>query len=86
LIESELDIDRNSGDQHLSQGTTTQNSQMSQQIEVPQTSALGQLTIPTMGMIQINDCDTLTIARNYLNVLEKKMKESKAPIVNTEKI
>lgn len=48
---------------------------MSQQTEVPQTSSLGQLTIPSMGTIQINDIDTLTIARTYLDILEKKMKE-----------
>jgi len=54
-----------------------QENQMVQQMEVHQTSSLGQLTIPTMGTIQINDSDTLTIARTYLDVLEKKIKEPK---------
>lgn len=49
---------------------------MSQQIEVPQTSLLGRLTVPNMGTIDINDKNTLTIARMYLDVLEKKIKEN----------
>jgi len=52
-------------------------------MEVHQTP-LGQLIIPTMGTIQINDSDTLTIARTYLDVLEKKMKEPKIEIDKVE--
>ena len=74
LIESELDIGNYDEDQHLSQGTA-QNNQMSQQMAISQTSSLGQLTVPSMGTIEINDSDTLTIARTYLDVLEKKIKE-----------
>ncbi len=44
---------------------------------VPQTTSLGQLTVPNMGTIEINDEDTLTIARSYLDVLEKKVKQKK---------
>lgn len=76
LIESELDIGNYDEDQHLSQSTAQPN-QMSQQMGISQTSSLGKLTVPTMGTIEINDSDTLTIARTYLDVLEKKMKEPK---------
>jgi len=58
---------------------------MSQQMKIPQTSSLGQLTVPTVGTIQINDSDTLTIARTYLDVLEKKMKEKKSESTKEEK-
>lgn len=58
---------------------------MSQQM-APQTSSLGQLTVPTMGTIEINNVDTLTIARSYLAVLEKKIKEQKTEIPNTSNI
>ncbi len=75
----------NSQDQHLTQ-SSAQNNQMSQQMEVHQTSSLGQLTVPSMGTIQINDSDTLTIARTYLDVLEKKMKEPKKELEKVENI
>ena len=48
---------------------------MSQQMVELQTTSLGQLIVPSIGTIQINDGDTLTIARTYLDVLEKKIKE-----------
>lgn len=53
----------------------TQDRHMSQQMVISKTSSLGQLSVPTMGTIEINDIDTLSIARSYLNVLEKKIKE-----------
>lgn len=52
------------------------NNQMSQQMDVSETLSLGQLIIPSMGTIQINDNDTLAIARTYLDILEKKIKEN----------
>lgn len=55
---------------------------MSQQMQVYQTLSLGQLTVPTMGIIQINDDDTLDIARAYLDVLEKRIKESNTKLEN----
>lgn len=74
-----------SKDQHLTQGST-QNNQMSQQMEVSQTSSLGQLIVPSMGTIQINDGDTLTIARTYLDVLEKKIQEKIKQEIDNVKI
>ncbi|MCJ8306754.1 MAG: hypothetical protein HRU07_06875 [Nitrosopumilus sp.] len=53
---------------------------MSQQMEVPQTLSLGRLTVPNMGTIDINDRNTLTIARAYLEVLENKLKENNSEI------
>ena len=80
-----MHFDSNKESKHLFQNKP-QNNQMSQQIEMPQTSSMGQLTIPTMGTIQINDNDTLTITRTYLVVLEKKMKESKKEPEKVENI
>ena len=44
-------------------------------------SAFGQLIIPSIGTIEINDKDTLSIAYSCLKVLEKKIKQ-KAPDQN----
>ena len=52
-----------------------QNNQTAQQLEISQTASLGKLAIPAMGTIEINDDDTLTIARSYLDVLEKRIKQ-----------
>ena len=49
-------------------------------MEMPQVISLGQLTVPSMGTITINDDDILAIARSYLDVLEKKFKEKKPGI------
>ena len=58
----------------------------SQQMSIFQTSSLGQLTVPSMVSIEINDSYTLTIARTYLDVLEKKMKEPKKELEKFENI
>lgn len=69
------------GNQHLFHSKTIRsslmcNNQMLQQMDVSETLSLGQLIIPSMGTIQINDNDTLAIARTYLDILEKKIKEN----------
>lgn len=58
---------------------TSMSQQLLQQKELP-ISSLGRLTVPNMGTIEINDDDTLIIARSYLNVLEKKIKEKRSGV------
>lgn len=69
--------------------TPTQDIQMSQQVIHKETpvSSMGRLTVPNMGTIEINDEDTLTIARSYLDVLEKKVRQRKTePEKSTQNI
>lgn len=62
----------------LRSSTSQSKQMMAQQTVITENpTSLGRLTVPTIGTIEINDNDTLIIARSYLNVLEKKIKERK---------
>lgn len=79
-ISDNIQIDLNSDQEDSSttlRSSMAKSKQMSQQMAIPDVSSLGQLIVPSMGTIEINDKDTLEIARTYLDVLEKKIKEKK---------
>jgi hypothetical protein len=64
--------------------TSTNNTQMSQILvnEPIQQDTFGRVSLAKGGFVDVIDEDTLEIAKSYLKVLEKKIKEKKTPNSN----